>query len=43
MTGSDEWKTGKIMCAQSKLVGKYSHWLNIEPEKENSVYHLGSC
>ena len=29
MKGSDEWKTGKIMSAQPKSTGKYSHWLNI--------------
>ena len=35
MKESDEWKTGKIISAQSKLTKKYSHWLNIEPEVEN--------
>ena len=35
MKGSDEWKTGKIMTAQPKSTGKYSHWLNIEPEAKN--------
>ena len=35
MKGSDEWKTEKNMSAQPKLTGKYSHWLNIEPEAEN--------
>ena len=35
MQESDEWKTGKIMSAQPKLTGKYSHWLNIEPAAEN--------
>ena len=35
MKGSDEKKTGKIMSAQPKSTGKYSHWLNIELEAEN--------
>ena len=35
MKGSDERKTGKIMSAQPKSTGKYSHWLIIEPEVEN--------
>ena len=35
MKGSDEWKTGKIISAQPKSNGKYSHWLNIEPEGKN--------
>ena len=35
MKRSNEWKTGKIMSAQPKSTGKYSHWLNIEPEAEN--------
>ena len=34
MKVSDAWKTGKIH-AQPKSNGKYSHWLNIEPEAEN--------
>ena len=33
--GSDEWKTGKIMSAQPKSTGKYSHWMNMKPEAEN--------
>ena len=35
MKGSGEWKTGKIMYAQPRLIGKYRHLLNIEPEMEN--------
>ena len=35
MKESDEWNTGKIMSAQPKLTGKYSHQLNIEPEAGN--------
>ena len=35
MKGNDKCKKGKIMSAQPKLTGKYSHWLNIEPEVEN--------
>ena len=32
---SDEWKTGNIMSAQLKLIGKYSPLLNIELEAVN--------
>ena len=35
MKENDEWKTGKIMSAQHKSTGKYSHWQNKEPEAEN--------
>ena len=47
MKGSDEWKIGKIMSSQSKLIGKYSNWLHteLEAENENPVYinwdHVG--
>ena len=35
MKESNEWKTGKIMNSQSKSIGRYSDWLNIEPEAED--------
>lgn len=34
ISGSDEWKKGKIMSTQTKSTGKYS-WLNIIPKKEH--------
>ena len=37
MKERDEWKAGKIMCAQPKSTGKYSHWQNIEPEAEMKI------
>lgn len=35
INGSEEWKKGKVMSVQPKSTGKYSHWINIEPEDEN--------
>lgn len=35
ISGSDEWRKGKIMSTQTKSTGKYRCWLNIIPEKDH--------